>query len=278
MPIFQFKLKPLGHILPWGSTHEQSIHWFGLSDGEYWMELNGASLYEYSENFRKRIDLNASRYVDYYISRFVEDLFELLPHLQEQIPQELYEKVNTQSSLWAYKKELQSCFSEEEDADNEKAEAAFERHQLLTSWIDERTLSSGHLVAGPKLCFFRCGDKISLVWECPPEKDGNIDRWTSTGGEMEMEYDDLVKEIADLSRRFFAAMENQMAQACAKDWGEIRIDKRNLQNEHSQRAEAYRHQIEEFKKGSHAACTNWTEIIQQYTQTKNTSGHENQLF
>ena len=52
MSIFHFKLKHPEQIAPWGIAQEQNMHWFGLSDGQYWMELNGSYLYEYSEKFK----------------------------------------------------------------------------------------------------------------------------------------------------------------------------------------------------------------------------------
>ena len=57
----RFQLTPLDQATPW---REHWPHWFGLTDGVYWIELDG----------HKLLCDNGVPYVDYYVARFWEDL------------------------------------------------------------------------------------------------------------------------------------------------------------------------------------------------------------
>ncbi|WP_123601984.1 DUF5984 family protein [Micromonospora sp. Llam0] len=51
---FQFQLRPLDQVHPWGRD-KQTLHWFGLTEGWYWLDLNGHQLLRYSaETVRRR--------------------------------------------------------------------------------------------------------------------------------------------------------------------------------------------------------------------------------
>ncbi len=34
-------------VLPWGNPGELSLHWFGLTDGKYWIQAGDDALLEY---------------------------------------------------------------------------------------------------------------------------------------------------------------------------------------------------------------------------------------
>ncbi|QUQ72257.1 DUF5984 family protein [Kutzneria sp. CA-103260] len=66
MPLrFRFRLTPLDQVTPWSS--EYWPHWFGLSDGTYWIELDG---------HRLLCGRDGGPFIDYYVCRFWEDLVE----------------------------------------------------------------------------------------------------------------------------------------------------------------------------------------------------------
>jgi hypothetical protein len=43
--LFNFRLRPLDQVIPWGDPEAPTFHWFGLSDGEYWIEAGGTTLF-----------------------------------------------------------------------------------------------------------------------------------------------------------------------------------------------------------------------------------------
>lgn len=53
--LFDFTLVPLDEIEPWGKPGQLSLHWFGLTDGYYWMDVGSSTLFEYSELPRRQV-------------------------------------------------------------------------------------------------------------------------------------------------------------------------------------------------------------------------------
>ena len=43
--IFHFRLRDIDAIAPWGSPAHPTLSWFGLSDGWYWLTLDGQELF-----------------------------------------------------------------------------------------------------------------------------------------------------------------------------------------------------------------------------------------
>jgi Family of unknown function (DUF5984) len=41
-PLFNFELAPLERVQPWGKAGQQNLHWFGLTDGQYWIGKDSA--------------------------------------------------------------------------------------------------------------------------------------------------------------------------------------------------------------------------------------------
>ena len=69
-----FSLKPPEKIVPFGKNRDH-ISWFGLTDGELWIEVGERTIYEYSDAAVR--EWGGVRYNDYYLSRFLEDFSEI---------------------------------------------------------------------------------------------------------------------------------------------------------------------------------------------------------
>jgi hypothetical protein len=48
--LIDFKLRPLDRVTPWGGLEAPSLHWLALTEGEYWIEAGGRTLFEYAVN------------------------------------------------------------------------------------------------------------------------------------------------------------------------------------------------------------------------------------
>lgn len=48
MPLINFAPKHPDVIEPFGTLPGQRMHWFGLTDSTYWLELGDVNLYEYA--------------------------------------------------------------------------------------------------------------------------------------------------------------------------------------------------------------------------------------
>ena len=80
MSLVEFELKPVPEIEPWGTAPKLSLHWFGLSDGAYHLELGASHLLEYAS-----IE-GWPRFVEYQVARLHEDFISMLPDTLETVP------------------------------------------------------------------------------------------------------------------------------------------------------------------------------------------------
>ena len=86
-PLFQFELRPLDQVEPWGGSADPNLHWLGLTDGEYWIQAGNHRLFEYSDAALARS--RGSRCCEYQVVRLYEDVIDLAPNALEPVPQEL---------------------------------------------------------------------------------------------------------------------------------------------------------------------------------------------
>ena len=256
MSLFEFKLKHPDEISPWGTPDKLSIHWFGLTDGEYYIDLGKCRLYEYTEELIESSAF-ATQYVDYHVSRLIEDLCEIIPSIQESIPLEFYELVKTHTGLFDFKERAYNWLDEFDSEDEMQMDQAFEQYGQHLAWIDQRMLYAGYLVAGQKIGFFRHENKIALVWESKSSEDDIVERWTATNGELEMPYQTFVEAIKDFADRFTEAMDRQIELAVAKDWQNVFLDKEALLKEHENRKQTLSQRIAILTTDQKTVETDW---------------------
>lgn len=224
-----FQLRELDKIVPWGQAPDLRLHWFGLTDGFLWLDAGAQTIYEYNEAAKEYFG-SSLRYNDYQISRFSEDFFGMFRFVGEAVPKELYDRLDrfdTELEKW------QECHSDEEDAVYEQF--YFDEYCGLGQWRWDRTLDSGHLVGGPYIGFFRCGERLKILWESTFRLENGDSIWTAPKGSFELSYDEFVSAVTEFFHSFFAAMEQQVEAAVAKEWGSVSLDKQRLLKEHEER-------------------------------------------
>jgi len=75
--LFNFKLTPLRDVVPWGVAGDSpTLHWFGLTDGQYWIDVGGQRLFEYNAAVRHAGDPACCAYQ---VARLVEDVNDMTP-------------------------------------------------------------------------------------------------------------------------------------------------------------------------------------------------------
>lgn len=87
-----FRLQDLDKICPWGSKDALSLHWFGLTDGQLWIDVGNQTIYEYSEAARQYFACPI-QYNEYQLSRFLEDFSCTFQFIRESIPECLYDEI-----------------------------------------------------------------------------------------------------------------------------------------------------------------------------------------
>lgn len=247
--MIKFKLKDIDEVSPFGSENEQEVHWFALTDGVYWIELENTTLFEYTNEILDHWKIDReNKYTDYQIARFYEDFTELFYKIPESIPNNLFELIDSTELLNKWNRKVDSWIEND----------AIEEGDL--NFIAHRTLDSGHLQYSPMISFFRKGDKIRLIWDAGDIIDNKIPVWTASTGELDMNYQDFINQVEEFGRNFFHKMETQVQRAVEKDWGNIRINKTRVLEEHAERIDHFKHSIDLLEKDEILFKTDWVGI------------------
>lgn len=227
-----FTLRDIENIVPWGENRDY-MSWFGLTDSDLWITAGDRTIYEYSDAARKFWDCDI-RYNDYQLSRFLEDLTQTFDHICESIPQKYYDILGELPTFFDNWHELHL------DDDDDVFDKFFdEEYYPLMEWFYDRTFDSGHLIGGPNIGCFRCGDMLKLWWFSDYKLESGESIWTAPNGVFELPYSDFVSEIQRFFGEFFDKMDEQVQKALEKDWGGVRLDKARLEQEHKERREGF---------------------------------------
>jgi hypothetical protein len=173
--LFNFRLTPLENVPPWSRDGDQYLHWFGLTDGCYWLHTGDTELFRYREEVLEayRYDNDSCKpYVDYPVVRLWEDLLEILPSALAPVPQTLASLLKA-PNLSAWRTRVEHWMEAKE---NRLYEPAYEH---ATEWLRKRFLSSGHLVAGPKIWVWNDGTHIHIEWDNRERQIEGMPAWNA---------------------------------------------------------------------------------------------------
>lgn len=258
--MINFKLKHIDEAQPAGTDGNLRMSWFWLTDAYLWLNLGNHNLYEYTPEAVEHFGIKQSPYNEYPLVRFIEDLTELFDQVSESIPSETYRLTDDINWFLDDAKKWLDIYDTDED---EYSDFYFEEYDNLISWTYKRTFDSGHLIGGPHFSFFRCNNKLRIIWQTEHQLENGIELWTAKDGSIEIEYDDFINQIKDFGERFFKKMDNQIELAIEKDWGTIQIDKGQLAKEHTERKEQFNQQISLLEHKARIN-TNWDMITELY--------------
>ena len=237
MTLFEFKLKDLVDVMPWDDENGKKLHWFGLTDGYFYMNVNGEQLFhstdeiiEYWKNENPEF-APVSNYVDYQVVRSYEDLLYILPNVLQPIPTAVFKHIET------FNKQVQfeNIFDNYLDflgEDDEPGDEYFD----ATEWFYLRRLSTMHLNQGPDIWFLLHEDQILIRWNNKEKHENGIPLWTSTSGECRMKADSFIEEVNGFHNNLMLEMERRIDLLHKNNpIPDIRIDLKRLSEEHQER-------------------------------------------
>jgi hypothetical protein len=164
---FRFGLYPLEQVSPWGGD-QPTLHWFGLTEGWYWLEASGHELLH-----RTRLD-HPHPYVDYYLARLWEDVNVRTPDVLEPVPPDLQPFIASDPAEWA----CDPLDFVVEPAEDGTVGADVPDHPVMTAaiWHSGHYLDLGYLRNAPYLRFWRtvCGDRDEITMDWRHADDGEI--------------------------------------------------------------------------------------------------------
>ena len=216
---FRFELRPLDEVTPWGDP--PTLHWFGLTDGWYWIEGGGHELLR-----RTRSD----DYVDYPVVRLWEDINALTPAVLEPVPADLLEFVASDPGSWACDW-LEFVGGPDEAPDHPVVAAAL--------WHGEHFLDLGHLRNAPRLRFWRAvrddHDEVTVDWR--HEDDGRIGFTAGAAVRFSVPAADYLEAVQTLDRELITAMRHRVDELERRGGlPGADIDLAGLRREHEDRA------------------------------------------
>jgi hypothetical protein len=208
MRIFDFKLRPLKEVIGWGAPPNQTLSWFGLTDGYYQVKFGNQVLYRptiesikrHKPNFaidqlNSEFDLN----VDYQVARLYEDLLYILPNVMQELPDEIFQLVST----FDLHKNLQHVYFEGDDP-------WCDSYEIAAGWYENRCLTSIHLKQGPTAVFIRYHDEVIIRWDNRIEVEKSELMWSPTFGEFRIPFEQFMDEISDFHSQLMMEMEHRI--------------------------------------------------------------------
>ena len=260
--VTHFKLIDFDKIVPTGQAPDLYLSWFWLTDGDLWLTFGDHTIYEYSEEAMAYFEDKPTPYSDYYIVRFLEDFTGVFEKASISIPYKFY---SLTENLKQFKDDAQKWLDINDTDENEHSDFYFDEFDKLISWTYERLFDSAHLIGGPHLSFFRHNDKLRIVWETEHTLENGISLWTAKDGSYEMDFSDFVIQVKTFGDTFFKAMDKRIELTLVKDWGDIKIDKPRLVEEHNERILEFEKNLAFLEQGADDK-TNWTKIEELYNR------------
>lgn len=262
--IINFKLRDFDKINPAGKEPNSYLSWFWLTEGNLWIKFGDQTIYEYSEEALQHFGNKSTVYNDYYIVRFLEDFTERFEDISISISLKLY---NLTENIEQFRNQAQKWLEIYDTDEDEYSEFYFDEYDKLISWSYCRLFNSAHLIGGPHFSFFRYKDKIRIVWDTEHTLENGINLWTAKNGIFEMNYSDFVLEVKTFGENFFNAMEKQIKLTIEKEWGDVKVDKVRLLDEHHERKQDFNKNLL-FLEQKPVDEKDWSEIEKLYERMK----------
>lgn len=196
----RFELAPLEEVVPWGE--HRRLHWFGLTQGRYCLEVDGVELLRYAEPTTDSIGdgrAAVTSWVDYYLVRLWEDLLAVLPSALEPVPDDLARFFAAGAEEWVHT-------GDPDLLEDPAIEAASEAYSLR--WID-----TSYLRFGPAFRWWRTlrpEDTVTVAWQFTPDPDGEITFSAPLSGVRTISTKEFLAAVTDFDHRLLQAMQERV--------------------------------------------------------------------
>ncbi|HWB07086.1 MAG TPA: DUF5984 family protein [Verrucomicrobiales bacterium] len=228
--LFNFTLAPLERIEPWGFPEEYRLHWFGLTEGEYWLEAGDSRLLEYSEQARREDGM--SRYCEYQVARLYEDVMEMAPDVLEPVPAALVRCISGESGRRWWEM-FCSWYADRED------DPPMDIVGAVNEWRRKRLLDTLYLTPGANIYLWSDEAMVHIEWDNRGELIGGRPAWSAECGSWELRREDFENEVRSFHERLMEQMGERVEAVAGGALRALRpevyVDLEQLQNEHRQR-------------------------------------------
>ena len=225
MSLFEFALTRLEAIEPWGDPPNLSLHWFGLSDGNYHINLGATRLLEYETSD------GGQRFVEYYLARLHEDTLEMLPDVLEPIPSSVARQF-VDGKLGSTMQTLEKMREALEETDS-SLDVALEA-------LGSRIFDTSYLSPGAGISIWSHGAKTIIEWDNRDRLFEEKHAWTAVQGRYELGRDEFIEEVQAFHLKLMTAMDERVQEVCS-NWvrSDVRIDFEQLVAEQAERRDSF---------------------------------------
>jgi hypothetical protein len=217
---FRFSLMPVEDIEPWSRDGKPLLHWYGLSGGWYWLEIDGQELFRTADGQPAQ-----PPYVEYNVARLWEDILQITPDVLTEVPADIALHLRDPDRWLAAVERIRAHdgLDEELVADG-------------LDWWRTRCRDSWHLVAAPTLWLWRTGESLNLFWESSTEPAA-AELWRPVGGFASQTLESFIAELRRFDREFLGAMRERVDTIVRRGGREgVDIDLEQLQREQHDRS------------------------------------------
>lgn len=201
---FRFRLRPVAEVAPWGHGPDRRLHWFGLTDGWYWIDIDGMELLRYAPQMLQEQGGDgptaSNPYADYYVVRLWEDVLGLLRQVMEPVPDDLADFMSSDPESWAW-------------PDEGQGEAQAEAVEWASEWHGGHVLDVGYLRCAPCIRWWRRiadgHDHMTVSWE---HQTGEIEFAGPPTGQATIPTSEFIAAVEELNRELLAAMEQRVTE------------------------------------------------------------------
>lgn len=228
--LFNFLLAPLTDV-KWGRGQPGRVSWFGLTEGQYWIQAGPHALFEYRRN--EHPSAAAPRYCDYPVARLYEDILEMVPHVLEPVPAALVPYIQfASSSEWdATRQPLLENAPEGMEVSRYCDLAA-----ACGSWIGNRSLESGYLRPSTRIRMWSDASTVHIEWDNRDKLINGVPAWSASLGTCPWPRLEFIREVRSLHDRLLQEMGERIAQVAAGALPDVGPDCCHLTEEHLNRS------------------------------------------
>jgi hypothetical protein len=199
--LFNFRLAPLDMIEPWGSIDSPTLHWFGLTDGVYWIEVGDQTLFEYTPQVREQSGI--PRYCHYQVVRLHEDVLRIFPHAMEPVPAAFRRWIAADhDGQWPVFPDIWYEHRPEPITDDEYWAVI----ESASAWIDERTLQANHLSPPASIRLWSDDRDVHIEWNNRDKLIDGAPAFTALAGRFSLPRADFEREVRSFHDRLMDEM------------------------------------------------------------------------
>jgi hypothetical protein len=247
--LFNFLLKPLNEIMPWGGPGAERLHWFGLTDGSYWLSVGASTLFEYSESARP---VSASRTCDYQVVRLYEDVAEMCAQVLDPVPVDLVRFIAGDGRRAALE-QVSQWMTDNDDRDDDDYWAVAD---LSMTWIGQRELDSSHLSPSASIAMWSDEARVHIEWANQAKLIDGCCAWSAEAGSWSLGRQEFTQEFRSFHERLMAAMAERVERVVEGALApEIEVDIAGLVREHEVRSN-----LSSTVLGPPPVATNWDSV------------------